>query len=90
MSVSAGCVPYARVLGCSHLNSIYHQMVKKMEYAPYDKVAINKSACIALRNLKPHRRVIKFFMSHFEGTLYQSDSLLRVFNESVLLWFAES
>ena len=57
---------------------------KKMEYAPYDKVAINKSACIALRNLKPHRRVIKFFMSHFEGTLYQSDSLLRVFNESVL------
>ncbi|QLL33656.1 hypothetical protein HG536_0E05670 [Torulaspora globosa] len=55
-----------------------------MEYAPYNKTAINRDALAASQSLQPHRHVIKFFKSHFEGTSFQSDHLLDVFTRWTL------
>lgn len=57
---------------------------QKMEYAPYDKKAINRDALIVSQSFQPHRHVIRFFTSHFEGTSYQSESLLKLFTQWVL------
>lgn len=50
-----------------------------MEYAPYDKVKIDRDARIASSTFEPHRHIIKFFSSHFAGTQHQSDHLLNLF-----------
>lgn len=55
-----------------------------MEYTPYNKTAINRDAFAASQSLQPHRHVIKFFKSHFEGTMYQSDHLLKLFTQWTL------
>lgn len=55
-----------------------------MKYTPYDKTAINRDALAASQSLQPHRHVIKFFKSHFEGTLFQSDNLLKLFTQWTL------
>lgn len=55
-----------------------------MEYAPYNKTAINRDALAASQSLQPHRHVIKFFKSHFEGTSFQSDYLLKIFTQWTL------
>lgn len=55
-----------------------------MEYKPYDKPKINQEAHIAMRSFQPHRFITKFFSSHFEGTLYQSDALLKLFTSWTL------
>lgn len=54
-----------------------------MEYKPYNKAAINRGARKAAMSLKPDRFIIKFFSSHFEGTRFESDSLLRIFTRTV-------
>lgn len=54
---------------------------QKMEYSPYNKKAINRDALTASQSLQPHRHVIIFFASHFEGTLFQSESLLKMFTQ---------
>lgn len=55
-----------------------------MEYAPYDKKAINRDALAASQYIQPHRHIIRFFTSHFEGTSFQSESLLKLFTQWVL------
>lgn len=57
---------------------------QKMEYSPYDKAGINRDAKNASQAMQPHLHVIKFFASHFEGTLFQSDFLLKIFTKCVL------
>lgn len=57
---------------------------QKMEYSPYNKAAIDKSAKAASKDFAPHRCVLKFFASHFEGTLLQSKYLLKVFTKTIL------
>lgn len=57
---------------------------QKMEYSPYDKAGINRDAKNASQAMQPHLHVIKFFASHFEGTLFQSDFLLKIFTKCAL------
>lgn len=57
---------------------------QKMDYAPYNKAAIDKDAKVTSKSLSPHRCVLKFFASHFEGTLLQSKYLLKVFTKTIL------
>lgn len=52
-----------------------------MLYSPYDKKAINRTAHEASQSFQPHRYVIQFFASHFEGTMFQSKSLLKMFTQ---------
>lgn len=54
-----------------------------MEYKPYDFEAIKHSYVDASEKLKPHLQVIRFFSSHFEATLYESDHLLKLFTQVV-------
>ncbi|KAG0669313.1 phosphatidylinositol-4- kinase [Maudiozyma exigua] len=54
-----------------------------MEYSPYNKKAIDRAAKVAADSLKPHRYIVKFFCSHFEGTRFESKSLLRIFTRTV-------
>ncbi|SMN20386.1 similar to Saccharomyces cerevisiae YLR305C STT4 Phosphatidylinositol-4-kinase that functions in the Pkc1p protein kinase pathway [Maudiozyma saulgeensis] len=54
-----------------------------MEYSPYNKKGIDRSAKLAADSLKPHRYIVKFFSSHFEGTRFESKSLLRIFTRTV-------
>ena len=51
----------------------------KMEYKPYDMDAIKKENKRVSGVLKPHLHVIRFFASHFEATVYESDHLLKLF-----------
>ncbi|CDO93323.1 unnamed protein product [Kluyveromyces dobzhanskii CBS 2104] len=51
----------------------------KMEYKPYDMDAIKKENARVNDVLKPHLHVIRFFESHFEATVYESDHLLKLF-----------
>lgn len=55
-----------------------------MEYSPYNKKAINRDALVASQSLQPHRHVIRFFKSHFEGASFQSDYLLDLFTRWTL------
>lgn len=50
-----------------------------MEYAPYDKKEIDQSAHSASKSIQPHLHVIRFFTSHFEGTMFDSRHLLQLF-----------
>lgn len=50
-----------------------------MEYSPYDKEHINYLAREASKSIQPHLHVIRFFSSHFEGTLFKSTHLLKIF-----------
>lgn len=52
-----------------------------MIYSPYDKKAINRTAHEASQSFQTHRYVIQFFASHFEGTMFQSKSLLKMFTQ---------
>lgn len=52
-----------------------------MLYSPYDKKAINRTAHEASQSFQTHRYVIQFFASHFEGTMFQSKSLLKMFTQ---------
>lgn len=54
-----------------------------MEYAPYNKRAIDRDAKFASKALQPHRHIIKFFTSHFEGTMLQSQFLLQMFTSLI-------
>ena len=54
-----------------------------MEYSPYNKKGIDRAAKLAADSLKPHRYIVKFFSSHFEGTRFESKSLLRIFTRTV-------
>ncbi|CCF58901.1 hypothetical protein KAFR_0F03050 [Kazachstania africana CBS 2517] len=65
----------------SDLTDVEYQM---MEYTPYNKKAINRDARTASKSLQPHRHIIKFFTSHFQGTLFQSKYLLKIFTQTAL------
>ena len=54
-----------------------------MEYAPYNKRAIDREAKSASKALQPHRHIIKFFTSHFDGTVHQSSFLLQMFTKMI-------
>ncbi|AQZ12344.1 STT4 (YLR305C) [Zygosaccharomyces parabailii] len=62
-----------------------HDLVREenqpMLYSPYDKKAINRTAHDASQSLQPHHYIIQFFASHFEGTMFQSKSLLKMFTQ---------
>lgn len=51
----------------------------KMEYKPYDMEAIKRQNIKVSNILKPHQEVVRFFASHFEATVYESDHLLKLF-----------
>ncbi|CAK9437233.1 uncharacterized protein LODBEIA_P16110 [Lodderomyces beijingensis] len=55
----------------------------KMEYAPSNRVAVNRLAEKAQRSFGPHLEIIKLFASNFEATLNQSDHLLKIFTRFV-------
>ncbi|KAK5780499.1 hypothetical protein RI543_002259 [Arxiozyma heterogenica] len=55
-----------------------------MEYAPYNKRAIDRDAKLASKALQPHRHIIKFFTSHFESTILQSKFLLQMFTSLII------
>ncbi|CCE63527.1 hypothetical protein TPHA_0F00400 [Tetrapisispora phaffii CBS 4417] len=55
-----------------------------MEYKEYNKKLINKNISLAESLLKPHRLLINFLSSYFEGSMFQSHSLLKLFNIWIL------
>ncbi|EDO14970.1 hypothetical protein Kpol_414p3 [Vanderwaltozyma polyspora DSM 70294] len=67
----------------SHKYDITRAECQMMEYKPYNKKAINRNAKLTTDALEPHRILVSFFSSHFEGTLFQSDSLLKLFTNWV-------
>lgn len=67
----------------SHIHDITREEYQTMEYAPYDKKSIDRGTRLASNFMKPHRYIISFFVSHFEGTLYQSDYMLKIFTKSI-------
>ncbi|ODV75656.1 1-phosphatidylinositol 4-kinase STT4 CYBJADRAFT_166362 [Cyberlindnera jadinii NRRL Y-1542] len=57
----------------------------RMAYTPSDQAKVNYYADLALEGFETDFQVIKFFTSHFEGTMYQSENILRVFTRVVCL-----
>ncbi|CCH41494.1 phosphatidylinositol 4-kinase [Wickerhamomyces ciferrii] len=55
----------------------------KMTYSPSDKQRIKYHSNLVSESLQTHLHVIKLFSSHFQGTLYQSDHLLKIFTRAV-------
>lgn len=55
-----------------------------MEYSPYNKKAIDRDAKLVSKSIQPHRHILKFFTSHFEGTLLQSNFVLKIFTGTIL------
>ncbi|KAH3901795.1 1-phosphatidylinositol 4-kinase STT4 SCDLUD_001574 [Saccharomycodes ludwigii] len=55
-----------------------------MEYAPYNKKSIDHAARIAERSIEPHQFILEFFNSHFQGTMFGSPQLLKIFAQAAL------
>lgn len=55
----------------------------KMTYSPSDKAKIDYTSHLVSNGLQTHLHIIKLFSSHFQGTLYQSDHLLKIFTRIV-------
>lgn len=52
-----------------------------MEYSPYNKKHINHCSLVASKAIQPHLHIIRFFSSHFEGSLFESKHLLNIFTK---------
>ncbi|KAH3676245.1 hypothetical protein WICMUC_002122 [Wickerhamomyces mucosus] len=57
----------------------------RMTYSPTDMKTVNYNAEFVSKILQTHLHVIKFFSSHFQGTLLQSKHLLKIFTEVVYI-----
>jgi phosphatidylinositol 4-kinase len=55
-----------------------------MTYAPSNEKQVNYTANLASSYLQTHLHIIKFFSSHFQGTLFESDHLLKIFTGALL------
>ena len=62
---------------------LVHPEFEKMEYAPSNRVLVNKEADNAQKNFAPHLEIIRLFASNFEATLNQLDHLLKIFTRFV-------
>ncbi|KAH3682753.1 hypothetical protein WICPIJ_006288, partial [Wickerhamomyces pijperi] len=58
--------------------------VLRMTYSPTDRTSVNFNAEIVSKSLQAHAHVIRFFSSHFQGTMFQSDHLLKIFTSVVV------
>lgn len=56
-----------------------------MEYLPTNKLALEHGSKVASAIFKPHLLLIRFLSSHFHATLYQSDHILCMFTETLLI-----
>lgn len=56
-----------------------------MEYLPTNKLVIEHNSNAASKLFKPHLLLIRFLSSHFHATMYQSDHILSMFTESLLV-----
>lgn len=56
----------------------------KMTYSPSDELKVNYASELASKNLSIHSHIIQFFSSHFQGTLFESDHLLKIFTGVVV------
>lgn len=56
-----------------------------MEYSPSDQKLVCRIANAVGMSFEPHLRIIQLFASHFEATLYQSNSLLMLITKFVEL-----
>lgn len=56
-----------------------------MEYLPTNKAEIIHGSNITSASIKPHLLLIRFLASHFHATMYQSDHILNMFTESLLI-----
>ncbi|AET41640.1 1-phosphatidylinositol 4-kinase STT4 Ecym_8369 [Eremothecium cymbalariae DBVPG len=65
----------------SHKHDLIPEELQQMEYSPYNKKKINDLATIASQSIQPHLYVIRLFASHFEGTLFESSHLLKIFTK---------
>ncbi|CCK72077.1 1-phosphatidylinositol 4-kinase STT4 KNAG_0I02930 [Huiozyma naganishii CBS 8797] len=68
----------------SKSNELISEECQMMEYSPYDKKDIDRNAKAASKAMQPHRHLIDFFSSHFEGSSLQSDFLLKIFTTTLL------
>lgn len=68
----------------SRKHDLISEEFQMMEYSPYNMAAINRDARIASQAMQPHGYIVKFFTSHFEGTLFQSNFLLKIFGKTVI------
>ena len=67
----------------SQEHDIVHPEFDKMEYAPSNRVAVNRLSDKAQKSFAPHLEIIRLFSSNFEATLNQSDHLLKIFTRFV-------
>ncbi|AAS51888.1 ADL033Wp [Eremothecium gossypii ATCC 10895] len=63
----------------SHEHDLVPESYQHMEYSPYDKHHIELMANKAANSIQPHVHVVRLFASHFEGTLFESTHLLKIF-----------
>lgn len=68
----------------SHEFDLTPEEYQMMEYSPYNKRAIDRDAKLVSKSIQPHRHILKFFTSHFEGTLLQSNFVLKIFTRTIL------
>lgn len=68
----------------SHEFDLLDEAFLKMTYAPSDRKTVNYNAEIVSKSLQAHTHVIRFFSSHFQGTMFQSDHLLKIFTNVVI------
>ncbi|KAI0465411.1 hypothetical protein LJB42_000644 [Komagataella kurtzmanii] len=55
-----------------------------MEYMPSDRAKMDRLGKKAVDNIVPHLLLIRFFLSNFEATRYQSYHILRSYSDTVL------
>ncbi|AMD22605.1 HHL165Wp [Eremothecium sinecaudum] len=63
----------------SHQFDLTPEEFQPMEYSPYNKKKINETARAVSESIEPHQYVVRLFASHFEGTLFESTHLLKIF-----------
>jgi phosphatidylinositol 4-kinase len=57
----------------------------KMTYSPSDMQKVNYYSHLVSESFETDLQVIKFLISHFQGTMYQSEHLLRIFTRIAFL-----
>lgn len=56
-----------------------------MEYLPSNKDEVDHQSKLASKLFKPHLLLIRFLSSHFKAVMYESDHLLKMFTECIIV-----
>lgn len=69
----------------SRAHDISAPQFNPMEYLPTNKVVVNHNSKISSSALKSHLLLIRFLSAHFQATLFQNDTILRMFTHTALI-----